>query len=120
MNRKLLDKMKTVDVYNFLLFGLSLIKNDPKYSVLSEMIYILDKDTLLKLLEYYGGQTITIPTIDEMEEMVCALNIYQQVAFENGDLEEEIAKIPLYVSKNNVIQLYKKMEYVLKEYNFKR
>lgn len=120
MNRKLLEKMSSNDVYNFLLFGLSMIKNDPNYCTLAEMIYILDKNTLLKLLEYYGGQTITIPTIDEMEELLCALNIYQQVSFEGSDFDTELTKVPNYVSKKNITELYKKLEIVLQNYRFKR
>ena len=115
-----MKKLQTNDVYNFLLFALTVIKDDPAYSVLSELMYILDKESVLKLFEYYGGQTITIPKISDLEEMVYALNIYQQVQFHNEDFDRLLVKLPTGVSKSSVTEIYKKLDTVMKNYNFKR
>jgi hypothetical protein len=48
----------------------------PDYMVLSELVYVLDKDNLLKLCEYFGGSTIKIPTIKELESIVYSLLLY--------------------------------------------
>ena len=49
------------------------IKDLPEYSTLSELAYILDKKSLLKLCEYFGGITMTIPTIEDLENLTKSL-----------------------------------------------
>ena len=71
--REELTKLKDVDVYSLILFVLFKARNVPELASLSELAYVLDKDNLLKLCEYFGGQTITIPTITELEELVYSL-----------------------------------------------
>ena len=68
-----LKQLNSSDTYSLILFCLYKIKNNEKYSTLSELAYVLDKDNLLKLCEYFGGLTIKIPTIDEIESLVQAL-----------------------------------------------
>ena len=63
--REELTKLKDVDVYSLILFVLFKARNVPELASLSALAYVLDKDNLLKLCEYFGGQTITIPTITE-------------------------------------------------------
>lgn len=74
-----IQKLKTMDIYSFMLFALFKIRDIPEYSALSELAYVLDKDSLLKLCEYFGGLTITIPTVDEFETLVLSLLMYQYV-----------------------------------------
>ena len=71
------NKLKSQDIYSLMLFALFKLKDVPEYSSLSELVYILDKDSLLKLCEYFGGMTIKIPTIKELESMVYLLLLYQ-------------------------------------------
>ncbi len=77
-----ITKLKTVDVYSLVLFALFKLRDIPEYSTLSEMVYVLDKDSLLKLCEYFGGLTIKIPTIDELESLVYSLLLYEYVNVE--------------------------------------
>ena len=62
-----LKRLNTLDIYSTILFVLFKTQNIPSQSTLSELVYILDKNSLLKLCEFYGGQTITIPTIEDLE-----------------------------------------------------
>ena len=62
-------KLKYIDVYSLMLFAMFKLRDIPEYASLSEMVYILDKDSLLKLCEYFGGLTIKIPTIEELESI---------------------------------------------------
>ena len=69
-------KLKEMDVYSLMLFALYKIKDIPEFSTLSEMAYVLDKDNLLKLCEYFGGLTIKIPTVEELQSIIYALVLY--------------------------------------------
>ena len=44
-----LAKLKDIDVYSLMLFAMFKLRDIPEYASLSEMVYILDKDSLLKL-----------------------------------------------------------------------
>ena len=41
-----LDNLNMVDIYSMMLFALYKLNNVPEYSTLSELVYILDKDSL--------------------------------------------------------------------------
>ena len=53
-NQELLS-IKELDIYSLILFALFKLRDIPDYLVLSELVYVLDKDNLLKLCEYFGG-----------------------------------------------------------------
>ena len=59
----------------------------PEYSSLSQLAYVLDQKNLLNFFEYFGGQTIKIPTIQEMESLVYSLLLYQYVKIDKMDYE---------------------------------
>lgn len=114
-----LSKLKDTDVYSLILFALYKIKDVPEYSTLSELVYILDKDSLLKLCEYFGGLTIKIPTVDELVNLVYSLVLYQWVNIDGMDYEEAVKQIghkstDLRTVKSNYIELCK----ILDNYRF--
>ena len=74
-----LEKLTKPDLMSFMLFALYKIKDIPRYSAISELAYVLDMNNLLKLCEYFGGTTIQIPTIIELECMIRAFLLYQYV-----------------------------------------
>lgn len=88
-----LKNLKETDIYSLLLFALYKMIDIPEYSALSELAFLLDKENLLKLCETFGGCTITIPTIKELEIMLYALLLYQYTDIDNFEYEESIAKI---------------------------
>ncbi len=90
---KLKEEMATLknqDTYSLMLFVLFKLRDIPEYSTLSELIYVLDKKEFLKLCEYFGGTTIKIPTIDELNSIVNSLVLYQQINIEKRDMESAI------------------------------
>ena len=93
MIRNNIEKLKQVDFYSLLLFALYKGTDIPEYSSLSQLAYVLDKDNLLNLCEYFGGQTITIPTMQEMESLVYSLLLYQYVKVEGIDYEKAVTLI---------------------------
>lgn len=79
-----LSKLNDRDLYSLVLFALFRLREIPEYSTLSELVYILDEKSMVKLCEYFGGLTIQIPTIEELESIVYSLLIYQDVNI-NGE-----------------------------------
>lgn len=71
-----LDLLKETDIYSMALFILYKFMEVPEYSSLCELPYILDKENLLKLCQYFGGQTIKIPTVLEFKGILNAILLY--------------------------------------------
>lgn len=114
-------KIKDVDIYSIMMFTLYKMMDVPEYSTLSELSYILDKENLFKLCEYFGGTTIHIPTIDEMETMVYTLILYQYVNVEGMPYDDAIKVIGHKSSELRKVKgAYVKLCEVLKQYKFNR
>lgn len=112
-------RLKERDLYSLSLFCLYKLINVKEYSSLSELAYVLDKNSLLKLCEYFGGQTITIPTINELEDLVYALLLYQWVKIEGKEYRNAIESIaPSVHDLRNVKAIYYKLLEVLDKYTF--
>jgi len=115
-----LAKLKETDVYSLILFSLFKLRDIPEYSSLSELAYILDKDNLLKLCEFFGGCTITIPTIDELESIVWSLVLYQYVDIDKLPYEKAVDMIGHKSSDlRRVKSDYFKLKNILSEYTYK-
>ncbi len=91
--RKDLDNLKMTDTFSLILFVLYKLRDVDEYSAISELAYVLDKDSLLGLCEYFGGLTIRIPTIDELESIVNSLLLYQYINIDGISYNEAINKI---------------------------
>ena len=88
-----LSKFKETDIWSLLLFVLYKVKGTPEFSSLSELAFVLDKKNLLKLCEYFGGCTITIPTVDELESLILGLLMYQCIDIENMEFNDAVKKL---------------------------
>ena len=112
---------KDVDIWSLMLFTLYKIKDLPEYSPISELAFILDKDNMLKLCEYFGGLTIKIPTIDELEEIVYALVLYQHVNIDGMEYDEAVKLLGEKSSNlRNIKSGYLKVCEVLNNYEFNK
>lgn len=96
--------LKNQDIYSLLLFVLFKLRDLPEYSTLSELIYILNKDEFLKLCEYFGGLTIKIPTIEELENLVNVLLLYKYIHIDNLKQEEAEKLLNCNVKEINYIR----------------
>lgn len=113
-----LNKLNELDIWSLMLFVLYNFQKIPEYSTLSELVYILDKNHLLKLCEYFGGQTIKVPTIDQLEETILGMLLYQYIDVENIPEKEAIELLRVDKSKEKVIKAcYKSLKYVLSTYD---
>lgn len=116
-----LNSLNKTDIYSLMLFTLYKMNDDPKYSTLSELCYILDGDNLSKLLSYYGGMTIKIPTLREMRLLLQALLLFQYVNLEKGTFEEGLKAVTEdEFEPEEIKSTYKLLLEVVDNYEFSR
>ena len=114
-----LEKLKKRDIYSLMLFALYKLEDIPQFSALSELAYILDKDNLLKLCEYFGGLTIKIPTIEELDSILCSLLLYQYINIDHMDYSSAVELLGKSSSELRKIKSdYLKIVDILKDYSF--
>ena len=112
-----LEKLKQLDIWSLMLFVLYNFQKIPEYSALSELAYILDQKSLLKLCEYFGGQTLRVPTIDELEDTIYAMLLYQYIDIEKIAPDEALLLLRLDKSKEKIVKnYYKILKHTLVEY----
>ena len=113
-----LEKLKQIDIWSLMLFVLYNFQKIPEYSSLSELAYVLDQKNLLKLCEYFGGQTLTIPTIDQLEETIYAMLLYQYIDIEKIEEKDALESLHVDKSKEKMIKnCYRSLKYVLSNYD---
>jgi len=116
-----LEELNKDDIYSLMLFVLYKLKDIKEYSTLSELVYILDKESLFNFLNYYGGLTIKVPTMSELKTICYALIVYQQVTYENNNLDDVLNNLTLEdVSRKDLKEAYCKLTEVLSNYEFQR
>ena len=119
MAKKDILKLKEVDTWSLVLFTLFKMRDVPEFSALSELVYILPKDSLLSLCKYYGGSQIKIPTIEELEDLVYALLLYEYVDIEKMPYDDAIKLIGFKSSELRKVRAnYLKICEVLDKYEF--
>lgn len=102
-----LEKEDVFSVASALLYSL---RNTPKYSTISELFYILDYDNFIKLIKYYGGETVRIPSISEISETLRLLVLYQCRVVEEMSWEESLKKAG--IDEENSMTYRAKLDYV--------
>ena len=114
-----LKNLQETDIYSLMLFALYKVSGDPKQAALSQLAYILDKDNLLKLCEFFGGMTLKIPTVDELETLIYGLLIYQQVDIEHQDFDTVVETIKSKsINGKAAVKQYKVLKSLLRDYDF--
>lgn len=117
MNNEL-RKLKAKDAYSLILFILYKLKEEPEYSTLSELAYILDKDALLNICQYYGGMTIKIPALSDISHVLTALLLYQEVYVEGKEFEKVMDNINLRMNeKNQILDIYQRVVDIMSNYS---
>ena len=87
---ELVSKLKKPDIYSLICGFLFELKEDPKYSTLCELAYLLDIESLLNLMKYYEGQEIKIPTRREFKDCIQLLLLFQYFEVEKKDWKESL------------------------------
>ena len=107
-----MEVLKSKDIDSLVMFALYQIKDIPEYSTLSRMAYLVDRNSFLNICEYFGGMTVKIPTVQEVEDVTQALLLYQFVDVDGLDMKDAISKLSL---KGNDIRKLKSNYVRLKE-----
>lgn len=121
LDKRLIDKMKTLGYdssFSYILFLLYKLSDDPKYATLSELPFLMNKENLLTFLDYYGGKTITLPTKQQLLNVISALSIMQQTSFKNltdNEVEEMVSDIQ---HKKEILNCYRDIQGILSRYEF--
>ena len=117
-----LNNLHLSDIYSLMLFIIYKIQDIPDYAVLSELCYLLDGANLTRLLTYFAGKTIKIPTEDEFDTMSKALLLYQYINLDGNSLSEAQSKLEGVTpkQKDKITELYLKIIPIMKQYNIDR
>lgn len=76
---------------------------------------------MLKLCEYFGGLSIKVPTIEELESVVYSLVLYQYVQIDGISYEEAVKLLGSKSSELRKIKSdYEQIKVILDSYDFTR
>ena len=65
--------------FQYLLQLLPPLENEPEFALLPELFSIIGAKKLITLCKYAGGETVKIPTIDQLSKDIDALQWYYDV-----------------------------------------
>ena len=117
-----LNTLQLSDVYSLMFFILYKVQDIPEYATVSELCYLLDGSNLTRLLTYFAGQTIKIPTESEISILANALLLYQYINVYVLSLTAAQEKLEDLTNKqkDEATKLYIKLIPVMNEYNISR
>ena len=114
-----MENFREPDVWSLVLFVLAQMKEIPEYSAVSELAFVLDKKNLIRLCEYFGGLTITVPKIEELESVIYGLLMYQYREIKKLSFDEAARLMPNdRIAISDIEKSYQKIKEVLKNYSF--
>lgn len=96
--------------FAYLLEMMPALHSVQQFTWLPELFSIIGHERLLKLCKYAGGETIRIPTLDELSDSIEALQWYYDI---NIKKEKQVEEIPL-----KILPTYKKVVDVYNAQNY--
>jgi hypothetical protein len=105
-----------------MLFVMYKLQDVPDYAALSELCYLLDGSNLTRLLTYFSGRTLQIPTSEEFANMSKALLLYQYINIDGHTLVEAQDRLENVTAKQRerITELYLKILPIMRQYNIDR
>lgn len=96
--------------FTYLLELMPALHDVSQFTWLPELFSIIGHERLLKLCKYTGGETIRIPTLDELSDSVESLQWFYDINIKN---EKQIQEIPLRLlpTYKKVVDVYNAREY---------
>lgn len=98
---RILDKK---DTFSFILSSIYASEVDNDYTVLADLIYMLDEKTFKRFMGMFEGQTIKIPSIRKLNDMLGALMLYTYVDIEGKPLMETMKKLGYCMERDDKVQ----------------
>ena len=101
----------TSDLYFLSLLILDKLEDDSKdkYKMLSELAYLLNGDSFINLIQYFGGQTITIPSRYEIQNSLRLISLYYYRDIQGYYWKEALVKAGLPNDKKTSLSYKVKM-----------
>lgn len=87
-----MDKLPVTEELDFqyLLQILPPLTNEPEFSWLPELFSIIGAKSLITLCKYAGGETIKIPTLQQLSKSIDALQLYYDVYISHKKSFEDV------------------------------
>lgn len=76
--------------FHYLLGLMPPLHDVPEFGWLPELFSIVGHESLIKLCKYAGGETIRIPTLDELSKSIDALQCFYDIYIKKSKSESEI------------------------------
>ena len=117
-----LNNLHLSDIYSLMLFVMYKLQDVPDYAALSELCYLLDGSNLTRLLTYFAGRTLQVPTNEEFANMSKALLLYQYINIDGHTLVEAQSRLENVTAKqkDEITELYLKILPIMRQYNIDR
>ena len=117
-----LNNLHLSDIYSLMLFVMYKLQDVPDYAALSELCYLLDGSNLTRLLTYFAGRTIQVPTNEEFANMSKAMLMYQYINIDGHTLVEAQSRLENVTAKqkDEITELYLKILPIMRQYNVDR
>ena len=116
---KVLSKFKEQDVYALICGYLYEFKKIPEYSIISELAYLLNSESFVNLVNYFEGQTFTVPTKDEFQSAIKVLLLLQYYEVEGRPWKESLIEAGYETCDGKAAQLQlNKLKTCIDKYNF--
>lgn len=117
--KKELDNLQLSDVYALMLFVLYKVQEIPEYETLSELCYLLDSRSLTRMLTFFAGKTITIPTEQEFKILSNALLLYNKINLEGKSYVKAMSELKdlSEEEKAEVTNLYAQIVPIMSKYS---
>lgn len=117
-----LNNLHLSDIYSLMLFVMYKLQDVPDYAALSELCYLLDGSNLTRLLTYFAGRTIQVPTSEEFANMSKALLLYQYINIDGHTLVEAQSRLENVTTKqrDQITELYLQILPIMRQYNVDR
>lgn len=119
MKKNIKESLKLLnedDITGTILYLIYKLSNEPKYSTLSQLVYILDKESLFKLCSIFGECEIKIPTVDELRMYTGALYIYYAIKYDHISFDKAFNSLKMdNINRKAIYDLYKSFTGILDE-----
>lgn len=76
--------------FAYLLELMQPLHSTPEFALLPELFSIIGDDSLIKLCKYVGGETVTIPTIEQLTASLIALQWFYKVRIKKSEIESKV------------------------------
>lgn len=101
------------EAYSVAVALLYAIRSQPQYSTISELPYLLDYASFMKFIKYYEGQTIRIPSFEEINNVLKILLLYQYHDIEGIEWKDALLRAGFKeeesLSVKTKLQIFKKL-----------